>query len=84
LVREVGKDAQVNAIFDKAIGVLGHAEFFEPVCNLLRRSHRMPLPRRVFHHANSEFTPDKSADDGIAWPLLKRARQAGQFGGAGA
>jgi hypothetical protein len=40
LVREVGKDAQVNAIFDKAIGVLGHPEHFEPVRNLLHRGHQ--------------------------------------------
>ena len=33
----VRKDGQVNAIFDKAIGVLGHAELFELVRNLLHR-----------------------------------------------
>ena len=36
----VRKDAQVNAIFDKAIGVLGHVELFEPVRNLLHRGNQ--------------------------------------------
>jgi hypothetical protein len=29
-VGEVGKDAEVNAIFDEALGILGHAELLEP------------------------------------------------------
>jgi hypothetical protein len=43
LIRQVRKDAQVNAIFDETLGVLGHAEFFEPVCNLLHGGHRDPV-----------------------------------------
>ena len=47
-------DAQVNAIFDKAITVLGHPELFEPVLNLLHRDHQGD--RRPQHR---EFTPVK-------------------------
>jgi hypothetical protein len=35
-----GKDAEVDAIFDETLQVLGHAELFEPLCNLLRRGDR--------------------------------------------
>ena len=42
-IGEIGKDAEVNAIFDETLRVLGHAEFFEPVGNLLHRGHRGPL-----------------------------------------
>ena len=40
LIGEIGKDAQVNAICDKSLDVLGHAEFFEPIRNLLHRDHQ--------------------------------------------
>jgi hypothetical protein len=40
LVREFGEDAEVNAIFGKALGVLGHAELLEPVRNLQHRCHQ--------------------------------------------
>jgi len=40
LIGEIGKDAEVNAIFDETLRVLGHAESFEPVGNLLHRGHR--------------------------------------------
>jgi hypothetical protein len=55
LVRELREDAQVNAIFDKAIGVLGHAEFFEPVRNLLHRDRRGPT--ELFDPSTTEFIP---------------------------
>jgi hypothetical protein len=32
--------AEVNAIFGKSLGVLGHADLFEPVRNLLHRGHQ--------------------------------------------
>ena len=35
LIGQVGKDREINAVLSKALGVLGHAEFFEPVRNLL-------------------------------------------------
>jgi hypothetical protein len=37
LICEVRKHAEVDAIFGETLGVLGHAEFFEPVRNLLHR-----------------------------------------------
>ena len=39
LVGQVGKNREINAIFGKALRVLGHAELFEPIANLL---HRLP------------------------------------------
>ena len=40
LIGQVGKDREINAVFGKPVQVLGHAEFFQPVGNLL---HRGPL-----------------------------------------
>jgi hypothetical protein len=59
LVREIRKDAEVNTMFQKTVGVLGHAEFFEPVRNLLHRGHQRSRswPGRVFNRGNREFTP---------------------------
>ena len=36
---------EINAVFSKTLSILGHAEFFEPICNLL---HRPPL--RISHY----------------------------------
>jgi hypothetical protein len=41
LICEVGQDTQVNAILGEALGVLGHAELFEPLLYLL---HHRPAP----------------------------------------
>jgi hypothetical protein len=35
LIGQVGENRQINAVFSKTLGVLGHAELFEPVRNLL-------------------------------------------------
>jgi hypothetical protein len=43
LIREIRKDAEVNAIFDETLGILAHAELFEPVRNLLHRGHQGPV-----------------------------------------
>jgi len=40
LIGQVAKDREINPVFSKTLGVFGHAEFFEPVRNLL---HRGPL-----------------------------------------
>jgi hypothetical protein len=34
LVGQVGENREINAVFSKALGILGHAELFEPVRNL--------------------------------------------------
>ena len=36
-VSQVGKNREINAVFSKKLHVLGHAECFEPVRNLLHR-----------------------------------------------
>ena len=41
LIGQFAKDREINAVFSKTLGVLGHAELFEPVGNLL---HRGPRP----------------------------------------
>src|SRR5215471_2306653 len=40
LIRQLKKNVDLNALFGKALGVLGHAEFFEPVRNLLHGGHQ--------------------------------------------
>ena len=58
MIRQFGESGYLDAIPGEALGVLGHAEFFEPVRNLLHVGHRDPSgPDRVFHHGNREFTP---------------------------
>jgi len=37
LIGQVGENREINAVFSKTIRVLGHAELFEPVRNLLHR-----------------------------------------------
>jgi hypothetical protein len=41
LISQVAKDGKINAIFGKALRVFRHAEFFEPVRNLLHRRPHM-------------------------------------------
>jgi hypothetical protein len=48
LIREIRKDAEVNAIFEETLGVLGHAEFLEPVRNLLHRGDQQACSRAEF------------------------------------
>ena len=42
LVCEIGQDAKIDIVLSKALGVLGHAEFFEPVRNCLHRGPFLP------------------------------------------
>jgi len=35
LIGQVRKDRKINTVLGKEFCVLGHAELFEPVCNLL-------------------------------------------------
>ena len=37
LIGQVAKDRDINAVLGKTLRVLGHAELFEPVRNLLHR-----------------------------------------------
>ena len=37
LIGQVGQDRGVDVVLGKALGVLGHAELFEPVGNLVHR-----------------------------------------------
>jgi hypothetical protein len=53
-VGEVGKDAEVNAIFDEALGILGHAELWSQICCI--RGHERPhrALTELFSHSGSE------------------------------
>ena len=69
MVREVGENGEINSVLGKALSVLGHADFFEPICNLL---HGGPPTvsswhDRVFDHRNRKsipFYPRYHASDG--------------------
>jgi hypothetical protein len=50
LISQVAKDREINAVFGEPLGVLGHAEFFEPVRNLL---HRGPASSGLNHRLTS-------------------------------
>jgi hypothetical protein len=39
-IGQMAKDRNINIVFGKALGVLAHAEFFEPVRNSLHRGHQ--------------------------------------------
>ena len=45
LIRQIGEDAEIDSILGETLRVLGHAEFCEPIGNLL---HRLPL--RICDH----------------------------------
>src|SRR6266702_2432094 len=45
LLRQIADDREVNGVVGEALGVLGQAELFEPVRDLL---HRDPTPR-IYH-----------------------------------
>ena len=42
LVGQVGENGHINVVLGEPLRVLGHAELFEPVRNLLHRGHRDP------------------------------------------
>jgi hypothetical protein len=54
-----GQDAEVNPVLDKTLCVLGHAELFEPVCNVLHRnrqqSSRRSRPRQEAYNDMPEL-----------------------------
>ena len=53
LIRQIGQDAEIDSVLGKTLGVLGHAEFFEPVCNLLHRrppTDLIPMPESLPTH----------------------------------
>jgi hypothetical protein len=40
LIGQIPKGTNVNIVFGEALGVLGHAELFEPIRNLLHGGHQ--------------------------------------------
>ena len=42
LISQMAKDGKINIVIGKGLSILGHAELFEPVLNLLHRGHQGP------------------------------------------
>jgi hypothetical protein len=40
LIGQVGENGPINVVLGEPLRVLGHAEFFEPICNLLHGGHQ--------------------------------------------
>jgi hypothetical protein len=60
LVCQILEDREINSVLDKTIGVLGHAEFFEPVRNLLHRDQRPGSgPPKFSTITIPQFTPNR-------------------------
>ena len=56
LIGQIGKDRKIYAAFGKTLGVLGHAELFEPVGNLLHRRGPAELALTVPDRSGEEST----------------------------
>ena len=69
LIRKVGKDRKINTIFNKTLHVLGHAEIFEPIGNLLHRRPRGNLPATT--KADSLARSLKSCSRPLRGPCLR-------------
>src|SRR5215472_9260385 len=59
LIGQVGENGEINSVLGKALSVLGHAEFFEPICNLLHGGPPTVSSWHdgVFDHRNRESIP---------------------------
>jgi hypothetical protein len=44
LIGQITEDREIDVVLGKTLRVLGHAEFFEPIRNLLHRRPRADLP----------------------------------------
>jgi hypothetical protein len=40
LIGQMAEDGNINIVFGKTLNVRGHAELFEPICNVLHGSHQ--------------------------------------------
>src|SRR5215469_10858590 len=69
LISQMTQDRDVYIVFGKALGVLGHAELFEPVLNLLHGGHPTISSGhdRAFDHRDKEFIPILSAIAPPSW-----------------
>jgi hypothetical protein len=56
LIGQVAPNFEINIVLSKAMGVLGHAEFFEPIPNLLHRRLSTDLTLPVLDRHVGEFT----------------------------
>jgi hypothetical protein len=57
LIGQMAEDGKIDIVIGKGFSILGHAELFEPLRNLLHRGHQDPVVARVLDHGNTECTP---------------------------
>jgi hypothetical protein len=43
LIDQVRENGNIDLVLDESVDLFGHAELFEPVCNLLHRGNRQTL-----------------------------------------
>jgi hypothetical protein len=55
LFGQIGKGREITAIFSISLRVLGHAEFFEPVHNVLHWPPRLSSVTELLDHSDREF-----------------------------
>ena len=56
LIGQIAKDGGIDVVLGKALRVLGHAEFFEPVRNLLHRRAPTELTPSVLDRQDRKST----------------------------
>ena len=62
----IREDREINAVFSKTLRVLGHAEFFKPVCNLLHRRAPTELAPSVLDQQSEVYHNCSTLRKGVA------------------
>jgi hypothetical protein len=71
LVRQIAEDREVDIVVSKALGVLGHSEFFEPISNLLhRRLYRRLSEPKAYHYSPQRCRPPSLKSASPSWLQL--------------
>jgi hypothetical protein len=86
LIGQIPKGTNVNIVFGKALGVLGHSQLLKPFRNFLHRgAPTISWLDRVFSHGNGEFIPTCRESHAFytaippAWPSISRVRRKDLF-----
>jgi hypothetical protein len=53
LIDQVRENGNIDLVLDESVNLFGHAELFEPVCNLLHRSDRRSHSGLTEAHSSS-------------------------------
>jgi len=73
LIRQLWKNVDLNALFGKTRGVLGHAEPIEPVRNLQRRCHQQSLRGETEFLTNARVYTDISGIARLTYAVWTRS-----------